>query len=70
MSAVEKKKGSGIGVIDTVLVTAAVVGGILVLLWAVHAVVGLILFVFKVAILVVVVAVIVRIVHLFTRHTD
>jgi len=54
--------------LDTVLVTAGVVGGVLVVLWLLHAVVGLILFAFKVAILVVVVAVIVRMVHLFTRH--
>jgi hypothetical protein len=68
MSDVEKKKGSGIGLLDTVLVAAAVVGGVLVLLWALKAVAGLILFAFKLAILVVVVLVIVRIVHVFTRH--
>jgi len=63
-------KGSGLSLLDTVLVVAAVIGGILVVLWLVHAVLGLALFIFKVAILVVVVAVIVRVVHLFTRHGD
>ncbi len=68
MSDVEKKKGSGIGVLDTVLIVAAVIGGVLVLLWVLKAVAGLILFAFKLAVLVVVIFVIVRIVHLFTRH--
>jgi hypothetical protein len=68
MSAVEKKSGSGFGVLDTVLVAAAVVGGVLVLLWALRVVAGLILFAFKLAILVVVVLVIIRIVRVFTRH--
>jgi len=67
MSELERKRGSGMGVLDTVLVTAAVLGGIFVVLWAVRAVAGLILFAFKLVILVVVVAVIVRLVHLFTR---
>jgi hypothetical protein len=70
MSAIEKKSGSGIGVLDTVLVAAAVVGGVLVLLWALRVVAGLILFAFKLAILVVVVLVIIRVVHVFTRHGD
>ncbi|MGA2521868.1 MAG: hypothetical protein ABSG81_13760 [Acidimicrobiales bacterium] len=60
-------KGSGLSLLDTGLVVAAVVGGILVVLWLVHAVLGLALFVFKVAILVIVVAVIVRLVHRVTR---
>jgi hypothetical protein len=68
MSAMEKQKGSGFGVLDTVLVAAAVIGGVLVLLWALKVVAGLILFAFKLAILVVVVLVIIRIVHLFTRN--
>jgi hypothetical protein len=34
MNDMEKKKGSGISVLDTVLVVAAVIGGILVVLWA------------------------------------
>jgi hypothetical protein len=69
MSDVEKSRGSGIGLVDAVLVTAAVVGGILVLLWVLHAVVGIILFVFKVAIVIVVVAVIIRLVHHVTRRS-
>ena len=40
----------------------------LVLLWVVHAVVGLVLFLFKLAIVIVVVAVIVRLVHALTRR--
>jgi len=63
-------KGSGLSLLDTGLLVAAVVGGIFVVLWLAHAVVGLILFAFKVAILVVVVAVIVRLVHIFTRKGD
>jgi hypothetical protein len=43
------------------------VGGVLVVLWIVRAVAGLLLLAFKVAILVVVVAVVVRLVHLVTR---
>ncbi|MHB8329893.1 MAG: hypothetical protein ACYDD6_09785 [Acidimicrobiales bacterium] len=60
-------KGRGLSTLDGVLVVAGVVGGILVVLWLLHAVVGLILFAFKVAVLVVVVAVIVRLVHRLTR---
>jgi len=63
-------KRSGLSVLDTALVVAAVVGGIFVVLWIAHAVFGLVLFFFKLAILVVVVAVIVRIVHAFTRSGD
>lgn len=63
-------KGSGLSVLDTALVAAAVVGGILVVLWLAHAVVGLVLFGFKLAILVVVVFAVVRLVHLFTRRRD
>ena len=68
MNELEKRKGSKVSVLDTVLVTAAVVGGVLVLLWALKVVAGLILFAFKLAIVVVVVAVIIRIVHAFGRH--
>jgi hypothetical protein len=68
MNELEKKRGSGVGVLDAVLVTAAVVGGVLVLLWALRVVAGLILFAFKLAIIVVVVAVIIRIVHIFSRR--
>ncbi|HTZ07741.1 MAG TPA: hypothetical protein VMB72_01635 [Acidimicrobiales bacterium] len=67
---IESRKRSGISLFDTALTVAAVVVGILIVLWVAHAVVGLVLFVFKVAILVVVVAVIVRLVHLVTRHRD
>jgi hypothetical protein len=70
MGAIEKKRDSGIGVLDTVLVAAAVIGGVLVLLWALRVVAGLILFAFKLAILVVVVLVIIRIVHVFSRRGD
>jgi hypothetical protein len=60
-------KGSSLSVLDTALVAAAVVGGIFVVLWIAHAVIGLVLFAFKVAILVVIVAVIVRVVHAVSR---
>lgn len=63
-------KGSGLSLLDTALVVAAVVVGIFFVLWIAHAVLGLALFAFKIAILVVVVAVIVRVVHLFTRRGD
>ena len=63
-------KGSGLSVLDTALVVAAVVGGIFVVLWVAHAVFGLVLFAFKVAILVVIVAVIGRIVHATRRSRD
>ncbi|HUY23434.1 MAG TPA: hypothetical protein VMV22_13940 [Acidimicrobiales bacterium] len=63
-------KGSGLSLLDTALVVAGVVGGVLVVLWLVHAVVGMLLFGFKVAVLVVVVAVIVRLVHAVTRNRD
>jgi high-affinity Fe2+/Pb2+ permease len=70
MSTVEKGKGSGIGLIDAVIVAVAVVGGIFVLLWALRIAAGLFLFAFKMAILVVIVVVIIRVVHLFTRNSD
>ena len=63
-------KGSGLSLLDAALVVAAVIVGIFFVLWIAHAVLGLVLFAFKIAILVVVVAVIVRIVHAFTRHGD
>ena len=64
---IESTKKSGLSLLDKGLLLAAVVGGVLVVLWVVHAVVGLFLFAFKVAILVVVVAVAIRLVHLVTR---
>jgi hypothetical protein len=61
---------SGLSFLDTALVAAAVVGGILVVLWVAHAVVGLVLFAFKVAVLAVVVFAVVRLVHLLSRRGD
>jgi hypothetical protein len=49
--------------LDTLLVAAGVVCAILVVVWLVHA----LFFVFKVVIFVVVVAILVRLVHLLTR---
>ena len=66
----EDDKGSKLSVLDTVLVSGAVIAGIFVVLWIFSAVVGTILFVFKLVVLVVVVAVVVRIVHFFTRSRD
>ena len=63
-------KRSGLSVLDTALVVAAVIGGIFVVLWIAHAVLGLVLFTFKIVILVVIVAVIVRIVHAVSRRGD
>jgi hypothetical protein len=63
-------KGSGLSLLDTALVVAAVIGGIFIALWIFHAVIGLALFAFKIAILVVIVAVIVRVVHAFSRRGD
>lgn len=68
MSTIEHRRSGGMKSLDALLVTAGVVGGILVVLWLVHAVVGLALFVFKVAILVVVVALVVRLVHVLSRR--
>lgn len=65
--AIEKKRGGGLSTLDTALVVAGIVGGIFVVLWAVRAVVGLALFAFKIAVLVVVIALVVRLFHLFTR---
>jgi hypothetical protein len=63
-------KGSGLSVFDTALVVAAVIGGIFVALWIFHAVIGLVLLAFKIAILVVIVAVVVRVFHAFSRRGD
>lgn len=67
---IEKRRSGGISTLDTALVVAGIVGGIFVILWAVRAVVGLALFAFKLAILVVVVALVVRLFHVFTRGRD
>ena len=63
----ELSKRSRFGVVDTVLVGAGIVGAILVVLWVVGAVAHLVLFAFKIAILVIVVMGLIRLVHLFTR---
>lgn len=57
------KGGGGLRLLDTALVAAAVVGGILVLLWVFRVVLGLALFAVKVVVLVVVVAALVRLAH-------
>jgi hypothetical protein len=46
--------------LDTVLVVGGVIAAVMIGLWAVHAIVGLVLWGFKIAIIVVVVAVLVR----------
>jgi hypothetical protein len=66
----EKDRGSKLTFGDTVLVAGVVVAGIFVLLWLLRSVIGFALLIFKLAILVVVVAVIIRIVHLFRRSDD
>ena len=70
MSELEGKRGSGVGLLDVALIGAAIVGGIFVVLWIIRAVGGLILFAFKLAILVVVIAGIVRLWHLLSRRGD
>jgi hypothetical protein len=66
----DDSKGSKLSVLDTVLVSAAVIAGIFVVLWIVSAVVGTLLWIFKIAVLVVLVAVVVRVVHFFARSRD
>lgn len=66
----ELSKRSRFGVIDTVLVGAGVVGAILVVLWVVGAVAHLVLFAFKIAIVVIVVMMLVRLVHHLSRSGD
>jgi hypothetical protein len=66
----DDSKGSKLTVLDTVLVSGAVIAGIFVVLWIVSAVVGTILWILKIVVLVVLVAVVVRIVHFFTRSRD
>lgn len=69
MSTVEKRRGGGLALLDTALVVAGIVGAVLILLWVVGAVVGLVLFAVKVAVLAVVVVLGVRLVHaLMRRH--
>jgi hypothetical protein len=66
----EKKDKGGLSFVDTVLIAGVVVAGVFVLLWVLRSVLGLALLAFKLAILVVVVAVVIRVVHLFTRSRD
>jgi fatty acid desaturase len=57
-------KGSGMKTVDTVLVVAGVIAAVMVGLWAFHAIVGIVGWFFKIAILAVIVIFLVR---LFTR---
>lgn len=66
----EPRRAGGLSTVDKLLVTAGVVGGILVILWVARAVVGLVLLAFKIAILAVVVLAVVRLVHLFSRRSS
>jgi high-affinity Fe2+/Pb2+ permease len=68
MNDLEKRKGSGISAIDTVLVVVAAVVGIFVVLWALRIAAHLFLFAFKLAILVLIVVAVVRVVHHFSRR--
>lgn len=63
----EQEKKGGLSFGDTVLVAGVVVAAVFVLLWLFRSVLGLALLAFKLAILVIVVAVIIRVVHLI-RH--
>jgi len=65
---IEPRSKGRMSTLDKTLVGAGVVGGIFVVLWIAHAVLGLVLFAFKVAVLVVVVALVVRLVHVFSRR--
>ena len=67
MSTLERRRSGGMKTLDTVLVAAGVIGGVLVVLWIAGAVAHLVLFAFKIAILVIVVMLVMRLVHLFTR---
>jgi len=60
-------KGGGLSLLDTALVAMAAVGVVLAGLWLFRVVLGVVLFTFKVVVAVIVVAVAVRVVHLFTR---
>jgi len=61
----ETRKSSAMRKVDTVLAVAGVIAVALIGLWAFHAIVGIVLWVFKIAILAVVVGILVR---LFTRR--
>jgi fatty acid desaturase len=56
----DTNKSSAMRAFDTVLVVAGVIAAVMVGLWAFHAIVGLVLWVFKIAILAVIVIVVVR----------
>lgn len=66
-NSVEPRKRGGLSVLDTALVAAAVVGGVLVVLWVARIVLGVAALVVKVALFVVVVLLVVRLVHWVTR---
>lgn len=67
-NSIEPRSKGRMSTLDKALVGAGVVGGIFVILWVAHAVLGLVLFAFKVVVLVVVVALVVRLVHVFSRR--
>jgi hypothetical protein len=67
MSTIERKRSGGLKTLDRALMVAGVVGGVLVVLWVFASLAHLVVDVFKVAILVIVIAVIVRLVHVMTR---
>lgn len=58
----ETRKSGAMRVFDTALIVAGVVVAAMIALWALHAIVGLVLGVFKIAILVVIVVALVRLV--------
>jgi hypothetical protein len=68
MSNLEKRKGSGLSAIDTVLVVAAAVGGVFVLLWALRIAASLFFFAFKLAVIVLIVIAAIRVFHIFSRR--
>jgi fatty acid desaturase len=61
----ETRKSSTMRTVDTVLVIAGVIAAIMIGLWIFSAIVGAVLWVFKIAILAIVVIVLIR---LFTRN--
>jgi hypothetical protein len=63
----ETRKSGGMRTVDSVLTIAGVIAAVLIGLWAFHAIVGLVLWGFKIAILVVIVLVVVR---LLTRSRN
>jgi hypothetical protein len=70
MSTVERKRVGRMSMLDTALVAFGVLGAVLAVLWLAGVVAHLVLLAFKIAILVVVVAVVIRLIHLFTRGRD